>query len=391
MVLLLLALLASSLSGQPIQGVWNATVLNPAGDEVAFQLELRKIRNQWQGTLVNGPDRNASTSGSFDGSQLKLHFDYWDATLEAKLAANRWQGRFTRTYRKTTLVRQFTAQRDPIYQLNSKPAIDLSGEWLLDVDDDGKISTYRAVWKQTGSRLEGVLLHVTGDSGALTGYVEDHSAVLSRFDGIRATLLKLRAGPGGTLLGTMDSSKKVTGRRATSGPVSEEVLPTTRMKNPDQPFSFSFPDLEGRMVSAQDARFRGKVLLITILGSWCPNCHDEVPFLRELYERFRSQGLEVVALGFEYTGDAPRDIRQLKIFAQRHRIPYPVLYAGATEDAAGILSQLEGFSSYPTTILTGRDGKVRMIHTGFDGPSTGDRFVRLKREVTQAVEEALRK
>jgi hypothetical protein len=96
-----------------------------------------------------------------------------------------------------------------------------------------------------------------------------------------------------------------------------------------------------------------------------------------------------VALGFEYTGEAQRDIRQLRIFSRRHRVPYPILYAGATEDAERTLSQLEGFRSYPTTILTGRDGKVRMIHTGFDGPSTGYRFGQLKREITEAVERAL--
>jgi peroxiredoxin len=392
-MLFLLALLPG-LSAQPIDGLWHASVLNPSGDEVAFQFELKKTRAGWQGALVNGPERYGSTSGRFDGFRLTLHFDYWDATLEAALEQGRWQGAFTRTYRKTKLVRSFRAQREPFYQLSGKPSVDLSGEWLLEVNDDGKLSTYRAVWKQQGSRIEGVLLHITGDSGVLTGYVEDEYAVLSRFDGIRAILLKLRAGPGDVLHGTMDSSKRVTGRRITSGAdgaaqESAEALSVTRMRDPGEAFRFSFPDLDGRMVSSSDARFQGKVLLISVMGSWCPNCHDEVLFLRELYERFRRRGLEIVALGFEYTGEAQRDMRQLRIFSRRHQVPYPVLYAGATEDVERTLSQLEGFRSYPTTILTGRDGRVRMIHTGFDGPSTGVRFEKLKREMTEAVERAL--
>lgn len=389
---ILLALLAGILPAQPnanvIQGRWHATVRNPAGDEVAFQLELRKLRRGWQGTLINGQDRNASTSGTFDGAKLRLHFDYWDAVLDAALDRNQWQGSFTRTYRKTTLVRKFMAQRDPIFKLSGKPTANLTGEWLLDVNDDGKVSTYRAVLKQQNEKLEGTLLHVTGDSGVLTGYVEDNYAVMSRFDGIRATLLKLRVGDGDSITGTMDSSKKVSGRRAPAA-MGDESFTVTRMRNPSEPLRFSFPDLDGKPVASTDERFRGKALLVTIMGSWCPNCHDEAVFLIELYDKFRGRGLEIVALGFEYTGEAPRDVRQLKIFAQRYRVPYPILYAGATEDAEKTLVQIEGFRSYPTTILTGRDGKVRLIHTGFDGPATGARFTQLKRDITAAVEQAL--
>ncbi|MCS7024225.1 MAG: TlpA family protein disulfide reductase [Bryobacteraceae bacterium] len=377
----------SELNGADIAGVWHAAVRNPAGEEVAFQLDLRPNGAGWEGALVNGSDRNVSTAGVFDGRQLRLEFDYWDAVLEASLESNCWVGQFRRTYRKTTLVREFRAQREPLHRVSSKPQVDFSGEWLLEVTVNGKPEPYRAVLKQQGETIEGILLHITGDSGALTGYVEGRQAVLSRFDGIRATLVKLQLDPEAGLTGTLDSSKPFVGKRATS--TVEEPTAITRMRDPDQPFRFEFPDLEGRIVRSSEERFQGKVLLITIMGSWCPNCHDEAPLLNELYQRFRSRGLEVVALGFEYTGQADRDVRQLKIFAKRHALAYLILYAGATEEAEKKLPQLENFRSYPTTILVGRDGRVRLIHNGFDGPATGERYWRLKQELTEAVERAL--
>ena len=57
------------------------------------------------------------------------------------------------------------------------------------------------------------------------------------------------------------------------------------MKDPAEPFRFSFPDMQGQIVSNTDARFRGKVVLVNISGSWCPNCHDEAPFLSALYKQ----------------------------------------------------------------------------------------------------------
>jgi hypothetical protein len=50
-----------------------------------------------------------------------------------------------------------------------------------------------------------------------------------------------------------------------------------------------------------------------------------------------------------------------------------VLFGGEVgkESIAGALPELDNFSSYPTTIFIDREGKVRKIHTGFNGPATG--------------------
>jgi peroxiredoxin len=165
----------------------------------------------------------------------------------------------------------------------------------------------------------------------------------------------------------------------------------TKLKNPAEPFRFSFPDLDGKQVSSSDARFHNKVVIVTIGGSWCPNCHDEAAVLREFYERYQKQGLEIVGLMFEYTGEAARDREQMRIFARRHNIRYPLLLAGTTEEGeiGKKLPQLENFSAYPTALFIGRDGRVQRIHAGFEGQATGARHARLKAELEQLVKELL--
>jgi peroxiredoxin len=163
------------------------------------------------------------------------------------------------------------------------------------------------------------------------------------------------------------------------------------MSNPAEPLRFSFPDLAGQQVSSTDERFKNKVVVVSITGSWCPNCHEESPLLQNFYQRFHSEGLEVVALGFEYTGDAKRDLEQLKIFAQRHHLTFPVLLAGSTEEGeiARKLPQLVSFGGYPTTIFIGRDSLVKQIHTGFEGQATGERHRKLVKDYEELIKQLL--
>lgn len=382
-------LCASPLQAQNIAGNWNALVRNPAGGAVPFTLFLSRSHGQWHGDLVNGNDHTASTAAYFDHGRLLLSFRDWDGVLEARLVDGALKGSFIRRYRKRTLIREFAATKQPPAP-SPPPAINVSGEWMLTSQEEGKTIYYRALLKQNGARLDGTLVPVSGDWGAMTGTVSQNKITLSRFDGIRALLLEASIAPDGKLGGTLNSAYPVQGlRHSESNFDAPDSLSYTRFRTPRQPFRFSFPDLDGNLVSHTDPRFRGKVLLVTITGSWCPNCHEEAPLLREFYERYRARGLEIVALGFEYTGEVERDLRQLRRFAEKHKLTYPVLLAGATEEAEQKLPQLDNFGAYPTTLFIGRDQRVRAIHAGFDGPSTGVLHKRLREEMTSLIEKLL--
>ena len=173
-------------------GMWHATVLNREGEEVAFQLDLARRGNFWSGALVNGGDRAESTSGHLHGNKLRLEFNYWDGVLEAEFQNGEWNGNFTRRYRKEILVRKFHAQRKPVWAARAPSKTDFSGEWLVEVNEDGKLSVARALVQQKGSRAQATLMEISGDSGVLTGIVDDRKLLVSRFDGIRATRLEVK-------------------------------------------------------------------------------------------------------------------------------------------------------------------------------------------------------
>ncbi|HJZ96364.1 MAG TPA: TlpA disulfide reductase family protein, partial [Candidatus Solibacter sp.] len=175
--------------------------------------------------------------------------------------------------------------------------------------------------------------------------------------------------------------------RAKKLPPPEDPATHAHAKNPDEPFHFRFPDLNGRMYSEAD--FRGKPLIVTITGSWCPNCRDEAPFLAELYERYHAKGLEIVAFCFEDASDAEHV--QLRAFIRKFGMQYPALLAGepVAEQLKEKVLQIENLTAYPSSIYIGKDGRVRAVHTGFPGPGSGEELTRVKAEIRQLVEKML--
>jgi peroxiredoxin len=380
-----------------INGEWRAVVLNKSGEEIGFKLEIKHEGAMVAGALVNGDQRVESTGGSFDGQTLKLRYDFYDGELTATLANGELRGDFKRQLRKDSLRRELRAWRETIEaKTNVAPGADLSGDWLLRVGEGGAQRTWRAWFKQQGAEVSGTIIPLSGDWGTLTGRFENGELRLTRFDGINAYLFKARLTAEGKLEGLINSERKVVAERADKAQLASlPALPDpnnhTRLKNPAEPFRFSFPDFDGKPVSSTDERFRDKVVIVTIGGTWCPNCHEEAAVLRDFYSRYQRQGLEIVGLMFEYTGEAARDREQLRIFARRHDLRYPLLLVGTTEEGEvqKKLPQLENFSAYPTAIFIGRDGRVKRIHAGFEGQAAGARHAQLKAELDKYVRELL--
>jgi thiol-disulfide isomerase/thioredoxin len=147
------------------------------------------------------------------------------------------------------------------------------------------------------------------------------------------------------------------------------------------------------MVSLKDERFRGKVVVIQIMGSWCPNCMDETAFLSAYYRGNRGRGVEMLALAYEYSTDFRRARNSLKKFRDKYSVEYPMLITGVTSadslKTEKTLPQLTPIKAFPTTIFVGRDGKVKKIHAGFYGPGSGEHYEAYRKEFEATVSELL--
>ena len=345
-----------------------------------------------------------STSGSFADGGLKLEYDFLNTTLELKVNGEQLTGtyRSNRPNARPQAVRMRRFTPTPIAE-NNTPAF--TGTWEMrrnadEVTAPRDTRTWHVFLRQSGAEVSGTILRVDGDVGTMVGHWQNGKLVLSHFAGERPTLFEAKLNADKTLAVTLNGNAHymvVRSGEARAKGIPEPPDPSryTNVKDPSEPFHFAFPDLSGNIVSDTDAQLRGKVMILAIGGSWCPNCHDEAPFLSELYKSYKAKGLEIVGLMFENDLD-PKVLRPRVVsFIKRYTVQYPMLIAGTTSPTptskviAEALPQLVNFGAYPTTIVLGRDGRVRHVHAGFPSAATGAEHTRHKQEVRGLIERLL--
>ena len=378
---------------QPVNGLWDATVrVNNGALEIPFRFELAGSGATVKGSFFNGDDKTTSTSGTLANGTLTLHFDELGTSLVATLEDGQLDGQYSRGTRGAPYP--FHAKRFAPIQAGETHIPAIAGLWNVQV---GKSSKGEAAWqlivRQSGAEVSAVILRIDGDTGTLTGAYRDGRFALSHFSGARPLRLELTPGADGTLAVVQNTDAPLNALRAEQAaakglPQPSDPTRFTSVKDPTEPFRFSFPDLDGKIVSNTDAKFAGKVLIVTIGGSWCPNCHDEAPFLVELYKKYKKQGLEIVELSFEEEAQIKNPVR-VRAFNKRYGVDYTVLIPGEPKELNDKVPQGANLNSFPTTFFLGRDGRVRSAHAGFAGKASGKFHTELKEEVTALVERLL--
>jgi thiol-disulfide isomerase/thioredoxin len=386
---LLAPLGAGAQSGGPA-GLWDAAVV-VNGLEIPFRFEIAANGSDVSGWFFNGEEKVVSTGGKVENGSLLLNFDHYATSLEASLV----NGRLAGTYNRATGVYPFYARRfapSPAFP-NEVPAID--GLWQIGgVKSNKGESAWRFIVRQSGAEVTAAILRVDGDTGALAGTYRNGKFIVSHFSGARPLVLELTPQKDGSLEIVRNREERMIAVRASEAKLKDVPEPTdpsrhSSVKDPTEPFKFAFPDINGTVLSNTDARFKNKVVIVSISGSWCPNCHDEAPFLADLYRKYRGKGLEIIALSFEEEAQKAKGYPRLLAFNKRYGVEYPVVLAGEQADLAEKVPQIHNLNSFPTTIFVGKDGLVRGVHAGFAGAASGAFHDNAKEEITATVERLL--
>lgn len=393
----------------PLVGTWRA-VLDSPGGELPFTLRIRESNGGLLATAVNGDEEAPMSSVRREGDRVILATDWYDSEITATLDAD--GDVLTGRWRKTgpggvDSVLPFEAHRgethrfgdEPRHAGASDPGVDsVDGSWSVRFRDEDGTEPALGEFTQDGDRVTGTFLTPTGDYRFLEGDFHHGVLRLSTFDGAHAFLFRAVAQPDGTLSGNFwsrDSYHATWTAHRLENADADTVLPDpfdlAHPTDEDRRFRFELPNLEGEMVSSSDPRFENKVLLVNLFGSWCPNCNDEAPLLAEWQRQYGDEGLEIVGLAFEMTGNPERDRKLVRRYAERHELEFPMLLAGTSdkEEAAASLPDLDQVVAYPTSIFIGRDGTVRHVHSGFAGPGTGEHHERLVTKLTGILESLL--
>ena len=311
----------------------------------------------------------------YTGDSLRLIFGEYGAVMAGRLSNDRYAGRYVR-FRKDTTSFPFVLFWEPDPTAPSADARHLDGTYQVVFHYPNRIdSASVAVIESKDDEITGTIIYPSGDLGLLEGRYDGSHLQLARFNGWQAILLDLEPADGG-LVGTLyeraDHQTPVVLRRVEADAQPGER--PTRVRDPDAPFHFSGLTVEGDTVSWDDPVFDGNPIVIDVMGTWCHNCLDMAPMLEKAYEDHHDAGLQIVSMAFEISDDVDAARKNLGMFAERFKIPYFILFCGSLDQEnvdKRLNSQLDNFYAYPSTLFIDRSGRVSEIHTGFNGPGTG--------------------
>ena len=375
-------------------GYWGASITLPGGN-IETGIEISRDGDTYTASLVNGQERVRIDEVRFANGELVLRFPAFNNEIRASLTDGTLVGELTLVKRSgDTQSMPFSASPGNMGtgEIGPSASHDLSGRWAVRFHEpDGTDSASIGEFAQRGSRLFGTFLNPNGDHRFLAGHVRGNDFHLSTFDGAHAFIFS----------GTVNDTGDIVDADFWSGTSWHQTWSANRdmtVELPDafsrtwlkpgyEKFDFEFPNENGTIVTLNDEKYRDKVVMVTLAGTWCPNCNDEARYLAPFYDEYRDQGLEIVALMFEHFEDEAIAAEQVRAFRAKHGIEYDTLIAGISdkEEASRKLPSLSAVLAFPTTIFIDRDGRVRKIHTGFSGPGTGEHFVELQNQFTELV------
>ncbi len=338
-----------------------------AGERIRLDdIKMGKDRRNGRDTFrITFPEYQNYLVGAFEGGVMQGR---WVVPSKAEFSIP-FTAKFGQNYRFTTLQKP--------------PTSDISGNWetTFGLDDEPK-NQEKAIgqFKQNGNQLTGTFATETGDYRYLQGEVQANKFYLSCFDGAHAFLFEGKIVDNNALIGAFQSGKSaktIWDAKRNDNFKLRDADKITQMKTSEANINFTNP--EGKVISLKNPEYAGKVKILQIMGTWCPNCKDETCFLSDYVKN--NPNVAVIGLAFESNKDKEKANAVLQKYKTAMQAPYEFVLAGASnkEEAGKVLPFLDKIAAFPTTVYIDKHNKIRKIYTGFYGPATNE-FAAFKTE-----------
>ena len=374
-------------------GVYRAWLEMPDHQQMPF---IFKVTSDSTLTVMNGEERIEVDEIRYVNDSVYIKTPVFESYIAAVFDGDNLKGEFINKTRNR--ISPFNAEYQNENRFSSKleASENVTGIWETVFSKGAKYEYIaKGSFEQQDGKVTGTFRTTTGDYRFLEGVMDGDSLKLSAFDGAHAFLFVAKV-TDSTLNGQFYSGnhwkEPFVAKRNTAYelPSTDEL---TFLKEGYERLEFSFPNEDGNIVSLNDARFQNKVVVVQIMGTWCPNCLDGSKYYTEFYEANKNKDVEIVALAVEFVKTPEKAFSNIARLRERVGMEYPILLAqygtGSKTKLGEKFPMLKEVISYPTSIFIDKTGKVRKIHTGFNGPATGEKYIEFKNEFEGFIETLL--
>ena len=380
-------------------GKYTAALQRNDGVLIPFTIVQQHEKGKMYWTIQNATEKIQLDNITYSNDSMILQMPVFESQFRVQQKNNMYEGVWIKAGAAKTTVLPFIAiAGNSRFKTGVKASYNISGRWAVNFSNKKNNELSVGEFKQTGNKLTGTFLNASGDYRYLEGVVNGDSLFLSAFDGSHSFLFTAKIMNNKTISGGLFYSGAMYKEAWTAVKDARAKVPAESVamfvKPGEESLHFTFKDLEGKPVSIADEKFTNKVVVIQLMGSWCPNCMDETAFLSDYYNNNKQRGFEVIALAYEYSTDWERSIKSLKKFQQRYNIQYTILNTEVTVTDSlrteKTLPEVTPIKFFPSSIILDKKGIIRKLDTGFNGPATGEHYLVYKKEFNELIDKLLK-
>lgn len=378
-------------------GIWTAKMKLNASTNLPFKLEVGVDRKL---TVINGEERIALQLSSIKKDTFIYQFPEFDSYIylvknKRKKVSGYWLNNNKTNYKVSLEASHGYSKRFQQAENKQVEIGQVDGKWeaTFDPESENPEKTI-GLFEQEGDVVHGTFLTETGDYRFLDGNATSDSLFISCFDGSHAFMFTAAIKENQRLEGGKFYSGKhwVGNWEAVRNDTFELRHPDsiTFVKKGEQ-VRFTLKDLDNQDYIYPNEHTANKVVIIQLMGTWCPNCLDETRYFKELYDKYHSKGLEIISIGYE-VGKSHSDYASKIIrFKDKSNLDFIFLVGGPANKGIALQNfpMLNNVTSFPTTLFIGKNGEVKRVHTGFNGPGTGEYYEEFKTSTEALIEELL--
>jgi thiol-disulfide isomerase/thioredoxin len=365
---------------KPKTGEWRATLQTMDGKQLPFLFTYSEDQVL---TVLNAEEEVIFRDVTIIKDSITIAHSIYEGVFKGVFTLDSIYGNFIKSSLNRVVPFTMIQGRAERFSANAIPKVTVTGNWETVFSPNNTADRYiaKGIFKQVGHKVTGTFRTTTGDYRYLDGSVQNDTLRLSTFDGAHAFLFEAKV-QGDTLMDGVFYSGNHWKEPFTARKNEAYELPPadslTFLRDGYEKLEFTFPDTNGKEVSLADDQFKNKVVVVQIMGTWCPNCLDETRYYTDYYNTNKNDNLAFVSLAFEYALTKEKAMAGITRLKEKIGVPYPILLAqyGSSDkkEANQKLPMLSNILSYPTTIFIDKMGAVRKIHTGFNGPATGEKY-----------------
>jgi len=362
-----------------VEGQWQGNIhYNNATIPFEFSIVGSSLNNNLQVVLINGSEELVINHSTISGDSIFIPMHAFDATIKAKLSGNKMTGLWIKNY-KDNWSMAFSAQYEkPRFEtVKTRKNVLVEPIWNMTFKPEFSLA-YPSVgyFKQKGQKITGTIAAEVGDLRFFEGVVTGDSLKMSSFDGAHAFLLLGKKTKGkwqGTLIFDDDYEEPWEAFADKNASLTDPfVVINAAEEEKTQPYYDILTAGSGFNILDQ-GDFEGKVTIIQLLGSWCPNSLDETNYLVEWYKNNKGQKIEVLAVFFEMHYTQEYGLQRIEEYKTANKIPYITALGGKANKGQAALAFpfINKIEAFPTLIIIDKKGHARYMHTYFLGPATG--------------------